>query len=134
MSRNAELIAAALAARARAYAPYSGYAVGAAMLGEDGAIYVGCNVENAAYPAGTCAEAGAIAALIAGGARRVLAAAVAGPQGSLCTPCGSCRQRLREFAGPEAPVLVCDLDGLRAEFTVGALLPASFGPENLARD
>ena len=126
-----ELAAAAIAARSRAYAPYSGFAVGAAVRDEHGAIHVGANAENAAYPAGTCAEAGAIAAMIVAGGRRIAAIAVAGPTGPLCTPCGICRQRIREFAASDTPILVCDGGGVRARFTLSELLPESFGPENL---
>ena len=94
------LIAAARAVRARAYAPYSNHAVGAAVLDEHGRIHAGCNVENAAYPEGTCAEAGAIAAMVAAGSRHIAAMAIAGPGPALCTPCGGCRQKIREFAVP----------------------------------
>ena len=128
------LFAAALAARANAYAPYSRYKVGAAVLTPDGAIYAGANAENAAYPLGTCAEAGAIAAMVAGGGREIVAVAVVGGEpgdGTLCTPCGGCRQRIREFARPETPVHVCGPEGLRRTLTVAQLLPLSFGPENL---
>ena len=131
MSRNTELIAAAQAVRARAYAWYSGHAVGAAVLDESGDIHAGCNVENAAYPQGTCAEAGAISAMIAAGGRRIAAIAVAGPGPQLCTPCGGCRQKIREFAAPGTPVLVCGPNGLERAFTLDELLPSSFGPENL---
>lgn len=134
MSRNAELVAAAVAVRARAYAPYSGYAVGAAVRDEAGRIHVGANVENAAYPVGTCAEAGAIAAMIAAGGRRVLGVAVAGPPGPPCTPCGACRQRIREFAAADVPILVCDPGGVLASYTLEVLLPASFGPDHLGVD
>ena len=103
---------AALEVRERAHAPYSGFKVGAALRGDDGGLFVGCNVENAAYPEGTCAEAGAIAAMVVAGGRRIAAVAVAGGPGPLCTPCGSCRQRIREFAGPETPVLICDESGV----------------------
>ena len=99
------------------------------MLDAVGRIHVGANVENAAYPQGVCAEAAAIAAMVAAGGRRLAALAVAGP--GLCTPCGGCRQKIREFAGPETPVLVCGPEGLRRRFTLDELLPASFGPENL---
>ncbi len=133
MSRSTEdaLIAAALAVRARAYAPYSGFAVGAAVLDGEGRLHAGANVENAAYPEGLCAEAAAIAAMVAAGGRRIEAIAVAGPSGQLCTPCGGCRQKIREFAAPEAPVLVCGPDGMLRRFTLVELLPAAFGPENL---
>lgn len=125
-------IAAAIAARAAAYAPYSGFHVGAAVQAESGAVYQGCNVENAAYPEGICAEAAAIAALVMAGERRIIALAVAGGGGQLCTPCGGCRQKIREFAADTVPILVCGPDGLRRRFTLADLLPASFGPDNLA--
>lgn len=126
------IIAAAIAARAAAYAPYSGFHVGAAMQAESGAVYQGCNVENAAYPEGICAEAAAIAALVMAGERRITALAVAGGGDQLCTPCGGCRQKIREFAADTVPILVCGPDGLRRRFTLADLLPASFGPDNLA--
>ncbi len=131
MSEDDDLAAAAIAARERAYAPYSSFPVGAAVRDEHGAVHTGANVENAAYPSGTCAEAGAVAAMVVAGGRRIAAIAVAGAAGPLCTPCGSCRQRIREFAAPETPVLVCGPDGVRARFTLSALLPESFGPESL---
>ena len=125
------LFAAARAAQDRAYAPYSRFPVGAALLDESGALHAGCNVENAAYPVGTCAEAGAIAAMVAAGGRRIAALLVLGPGPGLVTPCGACRQRLREFAGPAIRVHVADPVAIRASFTVGALLPDSFGPDTL---
>jgi cytidine deaminase len=127
------LFAAASAAHARAYVPYSKFRVGAALLADDGRIYAGCNVENAAYPSGACAETGAISAMIAGGGRRIVEALVIGDGTELCTPCGNCRQRLREFASPDVRVHVADAAGLRQSFTVAELLPASFGPDNLTR-
>ena len=127
------LVAAAIAAMARAYAPYSRFPVGAAIRDETGAIHVGANVENAAYPVGNCAEASAIAAMVMAGGTRIDDIAVAGGDGNLlCTPCGACRQRIREFATTDTPVLVCGPDGLMRRFTLGELLPESFGPENLA--
>ena len=125
-------IAAAIAARQAAYAPYSGFHVGAAVRGQSGAIHTGCNVENAAYPEGICAEAAAIAAMVMAGERRITEVAVAGGGEQLCTPCGGCRQKIREFAADATPVLVCGPDGLRRRFTLGDLLPSSFGPDNLA--
>ena len=113
--------------------PYSRFRVGAALRAEDGRVFAGCNVENAAYPVGSCAEAGAIAAMILAGATRIAEALVIGDGEGLCTPCGGCRQRLREFAGPDVPVHVAGEQGLRRSFTIGELLPASFGPENLSR-
>lgn len=133
MSRNTDsLIAAAVAVRAHAYAPYSSHPVGAAVLDEHGRIHTGANVENAASPEGVCAEASAISAMIASGGRRIMAVAVAGPGPALCTPCGGCRQKIREFAGPDTPVLVCGPNALEREFTLAALLPEAFGPENVS--
>ena len=127
------LVAAAIAAMGQAYAPYSNFPVGAAILDEDGVIHSGANVENAAYPVGNCAEASAIAAMVMAGQGRITAIAVAGGDGDmLCTPCGACRQRIREFAAPETPVLISGPDGLQRRFTLEQLLPESFGPENLA--
>ena len=126
-----KLFDAAKLAFERAYAPYSRFSVGAAILSEDGRIYAAPNVENAAYPAGTCAEAGAISAMIGGGSRRIAELVVVGAGEGLCTPCGACRQRIREFAGPECPIHIAGPDGIRASFTLSTLLPYSFGPENL---
>ncbi len=128
----AALCEAARAARARAYAPYSRFSVGAAVLDGEGRIHAACNVENAAYPVGTCAEAGAIAAMIAGGGRAIRAILVLGDGDAPVTPCGACRQRIREFARPETPIHVADPNGLRLSLTLDALLPHAFGPENLA--
>lgn len=123
-----ELFSAAAAARSHAYAPYSGFAVGAALRTETGAIYCGANVENAAYPVGTCAEAGAIAAMVAAGERRIAELLVVADGEALVTPCGACRQRIREFAGEDTKIHVAGLQGVRATFTVEALLPEAFGP------
>jgi cytidine deaminase len=126
------LFSAARSVQARAHAPYSRFRVGAAILDEAGAVHAGCNVENAAYPVGTCAEAGAIAAMIAGGGRRIAAILVLGDGEALVTPCGACRQRIREFAAPDTPIHVAGPQGVRRTFTLDELLPASFGPDNLA--
>ena len=134
MSRNVEaLFDAAKAAYDNAYAPYSKFPVGAAVMTPEGEIFSGCNVENAAYPQGSCAEAGAIAAMARAGRRRIAEAVVVGGGADLCTPCGGCRQRLREFAGPDTPIHVAGPEGLRASFTLAELLPQSFGPENLSQ-
>ena len=126
------LALAAAAVRRRAYAPYSRFLVGAALRAEDGSVHVGCNVENAAYPQGTCAEAGAIAAMIAAGQRRIVEAVIAGGAAA-CPPCGGCRQKLREFAGPDLPVRMVDAEGHPLLVrTLGELLPDSFGPDLLA--
>jgi cytidine deaminase len=125
------LFAAAQPVQARAYAPYSRFKVGAALLADDGAVYSGCNVENASYPVGVCAEAGAISAMIAGGGRAIRALLVLGDGDALVTPCGGCRQRIREFAAPETPIAIAGPNGIRARFSLAELLPASFGPDNL---
>jgi cytidine deaminase len=127
------LIAAARAVRAHAHAPYSRFAVGAAVLDEQGRIHAGCNVENAAYPQGWCAETSALAALVAAGGRRVLAVAVCAVAAEPVTPCGGCRQKIREFAADDCPIYVADAHTLVATFTLGQLLPCSFGPAHLAR-
>jgi cytidine deaminase len=126
------LIEAARQARARAYAPYSKFLVGAAVLDELGHIHAGCNVENAAYPQGWCAEASALAAMVMAGGRRVLAVAVCAQAPEPVTPCGGCRQKLREFAAGDCPVWVADEHGLKATYTLGELLPHGFGPQHLA--
>lgn len=135
MAELDELFDAASSARTRAYAPYSKFAVGAAILSSDGAIYAGCNIENAAYPEGTCAEAGAIAHMIMGGAEQILEIAiVGGPQDAaeiLCPPCGGCRQKIREFGGLTAKVHLRNEAGTVRTLTVEELLPVSFGPEFL---
>ena len=141
MSKNVEsenveaqrdaLIAAARAVRERAHAPYSRFHVGAAVLDAQGRIHAGCNVENAAYPQGVCAEAGALSAMVLAGGRRVAAVLVIGDGPRPVTPCGGCRQKLREFADDALPILVADPSGLRQRYTLGQLLPDSFGPEDL---
>lgn len=127
------LLAAARAARDNAYARYSGFAVGAALLDEQGRVFAGCNVENAAYPQGLCAEAGALAAMVLAGGRAVSALLVVADVPGGPTPCGGCRQKLREFASDDTPVLAADGGGVRRRFTLGALLPHGFGPEALRR-
>lgn len=132
MTTLEDLFAAAADARSRAYAPYSHFAVGAAIRSASGRIYRGANVENAAYPVGVCAEASAISAMIEGGDRVIEAILVIGGGDLLVTPCGGCRQRIREFAHADTPVHVAGPDGLRASFTLDAILPHSFGPDNLS--
>lgn len=126
------LFSAAEAVRARAYAPYSKFQVGAAILADDGRIYAGCNVENAAYPVGNCAEPSAIAAMLAGGARRIKRIYVTGPGTLPVTPCGGCRQRIREFADLDVVIISHGVDGEPLVRTLEQLLPHSFGPEYLA--
>ncbi len=128
---DAELVATAISAMSHAYAPYSSFYVGAAIRDENGQIHSGANVENAAYPQGACAEAGAISAMIMAGGRKIDAIAVAGKGDVLCTPCGGCRQRIREFAEAATPIIIADETGERARFTLAEILPHSFGPDNL---
>ena len=127
-----ELFDAALAAMANAHAPYSNYPVGAAVRAESGRVYAGCNVENAALPQSLCAEAVALGILVAAGGRQVRAAVVVGEAPQPVTPCGGCRQKLREFAGDDTPVWSADGQRWRARHTLGELLPASFGPDHWA--
>ncbi len=121
------LLEPALAARDNAYAPYSRLKVGAAVRCPDGSIHVGCNVENAAYPEGTCAEAGAIAAMVAAGHREIVEVLVAADTPEPIPPCGGCRQRLAEFAAPDTPVTLAADGGRSERTTLGALLPGAFG-------
>ena len=122
------LIEAALAVRANAYSKYSNYRVGSALLDDRGQVFVGCNVENAAYPEGTCAEAGAIAAMIANGGNKIRAIVIAGGHDDIedCTPCGGCRQKIAEFASPETRVVLLRPGGHTRSFSVDDLLPRSF--------
>jgi cytidine deaminase len=122
------LVEAARRARELAYAPYSGYRVGAAVLADDGSVYTGCNVENASYPASICAERVAITKAISEGQRDFLAIAVITNSGGF--PCGICRQVMFEF-GPEMLVLTADTKNVLSECTVSDLLPDGFGPEHL---
>ncbi len=111
--------------------PIRDYRVGAALRTPDGAIYAGGNVENASYPEGWCAETSAIAAMAAAGGRRIAEICVIGDGEALCTPCGGCRQRIREFADDATIVHVAGPEGVRATFRLSALLPKSFGPGHL---
>ncbi|WGK70323.1 cytidine deaminase [Candidatus Haliotispira prima] len=138
--RFSPLYRAACAAYERAYAPYSNFPVGAAVLAENGQIYAGCNVENAAYPEGTCAEAGALAAMVLDGQQRARAVLVVAGGEEPVSPCGGCRQKLREFCQPEdMEVLLAGplslyrglSEGLKARFSLAELLPQSFGPKHL---
>ena len=125
------LFTAAKAVQAKAYTPYSGFKVGAAIATPDGRVFAGCNVENAAYPVGTCAEAGAISAMLAAGESRIAEIVVMGEGEHLVTPCGGCRQRIREFAGSDTRIHIAGPEGIRKSFTLDDLLPFSFGPDNL---
>lgn len=123
-----ELIDAALAVRKNAYCPYSGYRVGAALVDDRGQMHIGCNVENAAYTQGNCAEAGAIGAMISAGGKTIVTIAVAGGRDAVtaCTPCGGCRQRINEFANEQTRIIVSGDDGNWDTYLMAELLPASF--------
>ena len=123
----------ARAVRENAHAPYSNFKVGAAVQTSSGAVYTGCNVENVAYPEGTCAEAGAIAAMVAAGERDGVAVAVIADSPEPVSPCGGCRQKLAEFSGADAKVTLVTLDGTVLETTVGALLPGAFDKDYMSK-
>jgi len=118
-------------ARNYAHVPYSNFKVGVALLAEDDSIIVGCNVENAAYPQSQCAEATAIGNLITRGYKKIKEIVVIGSGNLLCSPCGGCRQRIREFASLDIPIHMCNKEGHLKTSTLEELLPNSFGPENL---
>jgi cytidine deaminase len=128
MMTDEELVVLAATAREQAYAPYSGYAVGAAMLGASGRVYTGCNIENALYSLTICAERAAVFKAVSEGERRFQAIAVVTANGG--SPCGPCRQVLAEF-GLDTRVLIANPDALVAEYTVSELLPRAFGPDDL---
>ena len=128
-----EMIDLARSVMARAYAPYSNFAVGAVLRGHNGKLYAGCNVENAAYPESQCAEASAVSAMILDGEHHIAEVLIMAGGRELVTPCGGCRQRLREFAEDDVPVHLCGPDGLRRTVTLADLLPFSFGPNHLER-
>ena len=125
------LIDLAVTARESAYAPYSNHPVGAAILTESGELFSGCNVENAAYPEGVCAEASAISAMILAGRKQIRTVVIAGPGEHSCTPCGGCRQKIREFATSSTEVHVVTRSGVVTNFQFADLLPESFGPDCL---
>jgi cytidine deaminase len=116
-----------------AHAPYSHFRVGACLRAASGRLYAGCNVENASYPVGQCAEATAIGTLIAAGDREIVDIVVLTEGPELCSPCGRCRQQLAEFARPDARVHLCGPEGTRLTTTLGELLPLAFGPNTLGR-
>ncbi len=121
-----DLLAAATAVREKAYVPYSNFKVGAAIRTESGAVFAGCNVENVAYPEGTCAEAGAIAAMAAAGERRIVEVLVIADSPEPVTPCGGCRQKLVEFGAADVPVTMTGLNGKVLKMTLAQLLPGAF--------
>jgi cytidine deaminase len=132
LARLDALVRAAKDARKRAYAPYSGFQVGAAVLA-GGRIFAAGNLENSSYPLSVCAERNAVALAVAAGRRRIEAAAIVAGDARPAPPCGGCRQVLAEFAGPDAPVVYASADGRSVTTNVGALLPDSFGAKDLGR-
>ena len=126
-----KLFIAAKQVRLKAYVPYSKFLVGAAILTEKNNIVVGCNVENAAYPQTQCAEATAIGNMISQGDRFIKEVLVIGGGKKLCSPCGGCRQRIREFAALTISLHMCNENGFQKTLTLNELLPEAFGPENL---
>ncbi|MGR3634727.1 MAG: cytidine deaminase [Shimia sp.] len=129
-----QLDKAAFAVREHAYAPYSKFKVGAAVRTVSGVVYSGCNVENIAYPEGTCAEAGAIAAMVAAGETRLVEVFVVADSKEPVSPCGGCRQKLAEFADGTALVTLANLDGVRVSMTMAELLPGAFGADHMDAD
>jgi len=132
MNDSHRLIADARSAAEQSYSPYSRFRVGAALVAADGTEYTGCNVENAAYGSSVCAEANAITTAAANGVRKIDTLAVVCLDGEGCSPCGNCRQLMREF-GVET-VILTDEDGVPTEYSLTDLLPHSFGPESLPSD
>ena len=127
-----ELFEAARDVQALAHAPYSGFPVGAAIRTSSGRVFAGCNVENVSFPEGICAEASAIGAMVSAGETVIVEVLTIANGQQLTTCCGGCRQRIREFAGPDTPVHAAGPEGVRRTFTLGELLPESFGPEHLS--
>lgn len=128
-----DLLAEARAVRENAHAPYSGFKVGAALRAASGAVFVGCNVENVAYPEGTCAEAGAIAAMVAAGETQIAEIVIIADSPVPVTPCGGCRQKIREFGAPDLPVLMATTDGSTLRMTLAELLPGAFDAAQMER-
>ena len=126
MNNQLKLLELAKQAAQNAYAPYSKFCVGAAILSSNGHFYAGCNVENISYPVGTCAEAGAIAAMVCGGDTKIEVILVYADSKELITPCGACRQRIKEFASPDCQIYLANSSGIQKTFALSELLPYSF--------
>ena len=118
-------------AMSKAYVPYSNYPVGALIITDKGNLYSGCNVENASYPLGNCAEASAIASMVMGGEKKINKIYVMTKNDEGGIPCGGCRQRIREFSNSKTQIIMCSPDGIQNRMNLSELLPQSFGPEHL---
>ena len=124
-------IAATKEAMSKAYVPYSNYPVGALIVTDNGNTYSGCNVENASFPLGNCAEASAIASMVIGGEKKIKTIYVMTKNDEGGIPCGGCRQRIREFSDENTQIIMCSPDGVQQRINLSELLPNSFGPEHL---
>lgn len=124
-------IAATKEAMSKAYVPYSNYPVGALIVTDNGNTYSGCNVENASFPLGNCAEASAIASMVIGGEKKIKTIYVMTKNDEGGIPCGGCRQRIREFSDTNTQIMMCSPDGVQQRINLSELLPNSFGPEHL---
>ena len=124
-------IAATKEAMSKAYVPYSNYPVGALIVTDNGNTYSGCNVENASFPLGNCAEASAIASMVIGGEKKIKTIYVMTKNDEGGIPCGGCRQRIREFSDENTQIMMCSTDGVQQRINLSELLPNSFGPEHL---
>ena len=134
MSTDHQLARAAFSVRENAYAPYSNFKVGAAIRSTTDVVYQGCNVENIAYPEGTCAEAGAIAAMVAAGETRLKEVFVVADSKQPVSPCGGCRQKIAEFGDKDTVVTLANLDGVRVTMTMAELLPGAFSTDHMDAD
>ncbi|MEM7598127.1 MAG: cytidine deaminase [Pseudomonadota bacterium] len=133
MSSKEELLKEAARVRDNAYVPYSKFKVGAALKTASGTIYSGCNVENVAYPQGTCAEAGAIAAMVAGGETVITEVAVIADSPDPVTPCGGCRQKLAEFCAADVQITMATTDGKQITLTMAEILPGAFATHHMTK-
>lgn len=133
MSDLSQLFTLAANIRQKAYVPYSHFSVGAAILDDAGHMHGGCNVENVSYPCGTCAEAGAIAAMIAGNGSKIKEIVIVADSRNLISPCGACLQRIYEFSTPDTLVHLADLGGVKKTFKIADLLPVSFDETSLRK-
>ena len=133
MTTLEQLFIAALEVRQKAYAPYSKFAVGAALKGTNGKIYTGCNVENVSFPCGTCAEAGAVASMNADACRLIKEIVIVADSQTLITPCGACLQRLAEFSDSKTKIHLANLKGVQKSCTLTELLPMSFAEKGLKK-